>query len=402
VDKNTGFFRSLKKIFFPEEAPLRYLNIAGISLYLFLCALHFASGRPLWLDERSILENITQLAPQELLGPLRHAQAFPHLYLLVVQGVSKAFDYNVYSLRVMPFILMLCAFYAWLRLFKREEGAGLNYTLFILAWCGSHLMSYYAAELKQYSGDILIAALFAIFILGQKERLSDQEIRPLSVLKYLLMPALVLLSYTANFFVLIPLYNLILSIKQNRRNVLYACVYFISTALFVSASYFYDARHARVVEDFPVYWNDYFILTGSFPEFIQSFSEGFRNIFVRWFVETSLVRRIMTIFLPFAVYFLAVSGYKRFREDKCRILSLMTITPAVLVGMMIAGVMKCYPFTGTRVTLFIAPFIFYSLIKGIELLKGRFPLAYRGLLSIYVLTLISTSVYVLLKYLALY
>jgi hypothetical protein len=393
---------SLKKKIMPEDAPYKYFIAVGMVFFVLLCVVHFASGRPLWLDERSILENITMLQPHELLGPLRHSQAFPHLYLFAVQSVSKVFDYNVYSLRVIPFVLMICAFFTWLRLFRKEEGVGLNYTLFILAWCGSNLMSYYSAELKQYSGDVLIAAIFSLFMLDQRNHLNDQKIRPIVALKYLFMPALVLLSYTANFFVLIPLYNLILNIRHNKKTIPYMCIYLVSTVIFVGLSYYYDARHARVVEDFPVYWNDYFILTTSFSDFIQSFSEGFRNIFVRWFVETSLIRRIMTIFLPFAVYFLAVFGFRRFKEDKGMLLSLKSITPAILIGMMIAGVTKCYPFTGTRVTLFIAPFIFYSIIKGIGIFKDRLPWVYRGLLSIYVLTLISTSVYVMFKYLALY
>ncbi|MGB2601648.1 MAG: hypothetical protein WBD12_06575 [Candidatus Omnitrophota bacterium] len=392
----------MKKKLMPEDAPYKYLITAGAIFFVFLCVLHYVSGRPLWLDERSILENIKLLQPHELFGPLRHSQAFPHLYLFAVQSVSRVFDYSVYSLRVIPFVLMICAFFTWLRLFRKEEGVELNYMLFVLAWCGSNLMSYYSAELKQYSGDVLIAALFSIFLLDQRGNLNDQKIRPLVALKYLVMPALVLLSYTANFFVLIPLYNLILNLRHNKKTIPYMCIYMVSVIVFVWLSYYYDARHARVVEDFSVYWNDYFILTTSFSEFIQSFSEGFRNIFARWFLETSLIRRIMTIFLPFAVYFLVVFGFRRFREDKGMLLSLRSITLFVLIGMMIAGVAKCYPFTGTRVTLFIAPFIFYSIIKGIGMFKDRFPWVYRGLLSVYVLTLLSTSVYVMFKYLALY
>ncbi|MBD3426578.1 MAG: hypothetical protein GF409_05050 [Candidatus Omnitrophica bacterium] len=392
----------IRKKLIPADYPYRYLIPAGIVYFLFLCAVHYASGRPLWLDERSILENITLLSPLELLGPLRHSQAFPHLYLFIVQTVSKAFEYNVYALRLVPFVLMALAFFTWLRLFRKEEGTNLNYMLFILAWCGSNLMSYYSAELKQYSGDVLIAALFAIFIIDQRSDLKHENFRPATAVKYLFMPALVLLSYTANFFVLIPLYNLLLNLRENRKTWPYLLIYTFSVGVFAGLSYYYDARYARVVEDFPVYWNDYFILTSSFSDFIQSFSEGFRNIFVRWFVETSLIRRIMTVFMPFAVYFVFVRGFKRFREDRFKLLSLRSIIAAVLIGMMIAGITKCYPFTGTRVTLFIAPFIFYSIIKGIELCRGRYRWLYKGLLTLYVATLVSTSIYILIKYVALY
>ena len=70
---------------------------------------------------------------------------------------------------------MVLAFFVWLRIYRREEDRGVGYLLFILSWCGSHFMTYYAAEVKQYSGDVLVAALFTLFILSQGRHLKPPK-----------------------------------------------------------------------------------------------------------------------------------------------------------------------------------------------------------------------------------
>ena len=381
-----------------KKNTLRYFIIFGILFYVLLCVLHFASGRALWLDENSILENLKTLSPHQIFGFLKHEQGFPRLYLFFVQTLSRPFNYSVYSLRLLPFLFMLAAFFVWLRIYKKEESAGSGYLLFILAWCGSHFMTYYSAELKQYSADVFVVALFALFILNQRNFLKKQKITPLLTAGYLFLPALILISYAGYFLILLPLYNLLLSMRNNRKNMFYACIYLASILLFVGVSYNFDVKYTQATAGMRAYWNDYYISTSSFSAFIQSFSEGFRNLFARWFLETKLVRRVMTIFLPFAVYAAGLHGWKQIKEDRGAILSLKTITPFLIVGLAAAGVLKIYPFTGARVTIFIAPFIFYAIIKGVELFKDRLPWAYIALLFVYVITLCSTSLYLLCKY----
>ncbi len=382
-----------------SKRTLRYFIVFGITFYILLCVLHFASGRPLWLDENSLLDNLKTLSPHQIFGPLKHEQGFPRLYLAGVQALSGPFDYSVYSLRVLPLLFMLSAFFLWLRIYKKEEGTGIGYLVFILSWCGSHFMTYYSAELKQYSADVFVAALFTIFILDQRDLLKRRKLDPLLTAKCLFLPALISISYAGYFFVLLPLYNFLLGAKDNRRNAFYACIYLISVLLFVSVSYGFDVKYTQAAAGMRAYWNDYYISISSFPAFLQSLSEGFRNLFARWFLEVKLVRRIMTIFLPFAVYAIISLGTGQIKKDRGLILSLRTITPFLIIALALAGILKIYPFTGARVTIFIAGFIFYAIIKGIEIFKERFFRVYVALLSVYVITLCSTSLYLLRRYL---
>lgn len=379
---------------------LKRLIFLLASLYIILCAINFASGRVLWLDENSILENLRTLSPAQLFGPLKHNQGFPRLYLCLIQNLSIPSGFNVYSLRLLPFVFMLSAFFAWLRIYKEEEGVGAGYVLFILSWCGSHFMTYYSAELKQYSSDVLTAALFTLFILNQKNYLNGRTKELALTVKCALLPSLVLFSYTSYFFVLIPLYNFLLGARDDKRNKFYMWVYLASLVFFAGVSYNFDLKYTLADAGLRSYWNDYFISVSSFSEFLQSFTEGFRNLFARWFLEAKLIRRIMTVFLPFSVYALGFYGWRQIKEDKGAILSLKTLTPVLIGGLALAGILKVYPFTGARITIFIAPFIFYAIIKGIELFKNKIPWVYITLFSVYTVTLMYTSLHLFRQYMS--
>ncbi|TBR15931.1 hypothetical protein EPO66_05285, partial [bacterium] len=335
-----------------RNKPLKYCLITGMLLYLFLCAVRFISAKPLWLDENFILSNIRELSPPEIFGPLKHAQGFPRVYLFLIQGCARAFSYNIYSLRMLPFACMISSFFIWLSIYKREEGKGIGFLLFILSWCGSYFMSNYSSELKQYSMDVLAAAIFSWFILRQKYFLSAQKIMLSLQAGYLLLPSLVLLSYTGYFFVLLPAYNLILNLKGNKPNKAYLSVYTASLIVCIFLSYHFDLRYTLADQGLRGYWKDYFISTSSVYEFVKSFTEGLRNIFVRWFLERKPVTYIMTIFMPLGLFYMFFSVFKRIKGDKAAILSLGGLALVLLMELFLAGMMKVYPFTGARVTLF--------------------------------------------------
>ncbi|MDD5634641.1 MAG: hypothetical protein PHW46_05130 [Candidatus Omnitrophica bacterium] len=389
-----------KKIISKEDV-LQYLIILVSGFYFFLCFLHYASGRPLWLDENFIYTSLKTLSPLQLFGPLG-SQAFPRVYLIAVKLVSQVSNYDVFSLRFFSLIAMIGAFFLWTYIYRKEENKGMGYFLFVLTWCGSKFMSYYAAELKQYSGEVLVAGVFALFILRQRDYLGDSKRPAPGAWLYFLMPFLVLLSYTAYFFLLIPLYNLFVQRTKEKNNLPYITAYSAGMAIAVSLSYLLDARFVQTTSGMWGYWHDYFVLTNSAGDFFSSSYEGLRNIFSRWILETKLLRHIMTCFMPFALYVVLVDGIKGMRKNKGAFFSLSSITFIILCEMYVAGILKLYPFTGARITLFVAPFIFYCIIKGIELFKTRFQYVYLALLASYIVILLSTSVYILREYYMLY
>ncbi|MFH1878209.1 MAG: hypothetical protein ABH883_05325 [Candidatus Omnitrophota bacterium] len=400
----TNLLLPLKKMKLPlvSGRTKKLFIYCGIFFYVFLCGLHFFSGRELWLDEVSVLENIKELSPSAVFGPLKHSQAFPRLYLLAVQGLGSKFNYSLISLRALPFIFMIAAFFLWLRIYREEEGAGTGYMFFILSWCASHFMTYYSAELKQYSAEVFAAGVFTYFIIRQKKYLDNGAFDRFLALRYCLLPSLILISYTGYFFILLPFYNLALSVKKNRTNVLYILIYLAAAVIFVLISYNTDIKYTRSDGPLRAYWNDYFISTASISAFFQSFTEGLRNLFVRWFLETKLLRHIMTCFMPAALFAVVFYGFRQFSKDSGRALSLKTMTPYLILTLAFAGILKIFPFTGARITLYIAPFIFYALIKGIESFRAGFRSVYLIFSSVFVITLISVSIYLFNEYLRLF
>lgn len=370
------------------------LRISGIIIisYLFICLSGFFSRRPPWLDEIYLINNLKELRPWELFGPLRYGQGFPRAYLFIIHNLSSVFNYNVLSLRILPFIFMLTGFGIWLEIFRKARGRGDGYLLFMLCWCGSVYMTYYASEFKHYSADVFAAGVFTYFILKQKESSGLPCLKAGIILQYLFLPLLVLFSYTAYFFILIVAWNLLLLCLRYKRGFLYLAVYLFSAAAVSFISYNADLKYTMSTPALHNYWKGYFISTSSFGGFMTTFWEGLRNIFIKWFWKTPPYTWIMTIFMPFALYYIVRDGIKWFKTDKGLVVALDTITAVLLTALFIAGILQVYPFTAARVTLFIAPFIFYSIIKSIEAFKEKFFKIYAVLSGVFIFTLVAVSV----------
>ena len=178
---------------------------------------------------------------------------------------------------------MIGGFLLWLKLAKYEMRNKLEYLTFVLSWPASALLIYYSAELKQYSMDVFIGAIFLLFLYNQ-QRLQENKNIKLYVLLLIVLPALGLFSYTAFLFMALPFYNLIIYAMRDRSCLRFLIIYGASLMCFISVAYFFDMRlrpQAIVTEGF----NDYFISFESAPEFFKTLGEGTNNIFSRWFAE---------------------------------------------------------------------------------------------------------------------
>ena len=359
---------------------------------------HLATRRPLWADEFLLFNNFRELKPLEIFGILKYSQGFPRLYLFIIRNFSFLFQFDVLSLRILPFIFMLSSFAIWLNIFKKEEKEEFGYLLFILSWSGSTLMSYYAAEFKQYSAELFAAGVFTHFIIKQRGLLKNENLNLPLALSYVLLPGLVLFSYTSYFFILLPAYNLLLTNRKNKSSFIYLVIYLVSTLIFVFSSYNYDIRYTITNPGLTGYWKAYFISTDSFYKFIGTFWEGLRRIYVRWFWEGKPFTHIMTLFMPFATFFTFYSAFKRFKEDDRLIVSLSTILVFLLTSLFISGILKILPFTAARVTLYLAPFIFYAIIESINMFRNKLFVLYVILNSVFILTVITTSILILSGY----
>ena len=385
----------------PKNRLIVYLINAAMLWFLFLCLLHYFSNRPLWLDENFILENIHQLKIPQLFGILKNSQIFPRFYLVLVKLFSQCFSYNALSLRFLPLVFMLLGFTVWISIYKFESKTNFFLFLLVFSFAGSHFTTYYAAEVKQYSCDLFSAGIYTLFIYYQRKYIAKEI--PVKYLWFfnLFSPLLILFSYISFLMAWMVAYNYLFFIKVNREiKVLFIVYCIISISLF-ALIYLFDIRYSLRVAAVQDYWKDYFINVGSFYEFSKSLTEGLRNLTVRWFAETKLAKGIATVFMPFcwlAIFKFFKSSLEKFRGA---ILDINIVCGILLTQLFVLSVFKLYPFTGARVTLFLAPFIFYMLVKGIYLAR-KIKFIFYPVLSVYILFLCGVSFYLLSGYLKLY
>src|SRR5690242_11169041 len=95
------------------------LVIGGLVLLgLFLRAYHYLRDPSVWHDEAALLVNVLPLSFRELLGPLRHAEAAPPLFLWLEWATALLLGDGTLALRLPTFVasclaLTLVAWVAW-------------------------------------------------------------------------------------------------------------------------------------------------------------------------------------------------------------------------------------------------------------------------------------------------
>ncbi len=346
----------------------RYLLILCTVFFLSLCFLHYFSCRPLWLDENFILENIKGLKVPEILGPLSNSQVFPRMYLMAISKFAEQFIYDPLALRLFPLLSMFLAFFVWLKVYSIEIADKWGALLAVLSIACSYSFSYYAAELKHYSMDLLVAGIFCLYFINQRELTARAPSKGF-IFFTLVLPFTILVSYSSFFLFWIVIYNFFLISSRDARLTGVLCLYTLLSLVFLTFVYYFDMRHTLSTGPLFSYWDDYFISTSSFGSFISSISEGVRKLTTLWFGKGKIFIRFASVLIPLFVLPLFIGGIKALKRSKFKVWDIDSIGLVIFIELFILGILKKYPFTGGRITLFYAPFVLYFIIKGITYLK---------------------------------
>jgi len=240
-----------------------------IAWYIMLCSLHLFQQRPLWNDEAVVFQSIEHYSVKQIFSePLRVNQVFPRVYFFIVQQFSKTFDFSLWSLRLPSFICMIAGFLLWIKIARDNFEDRWQYLAFILSWPASGMLLYYSAELKQYSMDVLVAAVFILFLCHQKSLHQQKSAR--YILMLLCLPALGMFSYPGFICAALPLYNLMLYSLKDKSAIKYLVGYVISLAVFFTLSYIFDMRW-RQADLYSGIFADHFISFASIGSFFTSF-----------------------------------------------------------------------------------------------------------------------------------
>lgn len=130
------------------------------------------------------------------------------------------------------------------------------------------------------------------------------------------------------------------------------------------------------------YWDSYFLSTESLYLFLKSFTEGIRRLSTWWFGNTKMFVRIATFVIPLFLFSMVYYGARELRQRRFRIESISSITLILFIQLIFLGMIKKYPFTGERITLFFAPFVFCMIVKAIAALS-KWKWAYVGFVAAY-------------------
>ena len=354
--------------FFPSLTRRPLVVFVVAAWYVTLAAAHYFNQRPMWNDEACVFESIQYFNPQQMFtAQLRAVQVFPRVYLFLIQQFSGFFDFHLLSLRFFSFVAMLTAFWLWLKLARSFLKNDPAYWTYLFSWAASVPLVYYAAELKPYSMDVLAGAIFMMFLYHEDGLRARDGRKYRFVLAAL--PALGLFSYPAFLFAMIIFYNLIVTALKDRSRRTDLAIYAVSLAVFILISYATDMR-LRPVGAVTEGFGDYFISFQSPGEFFKTLGEGTNNLFSRWFGEKpKAVKKIAIVFILFGFFNMFYAFFSNIKKEGYRVRSPKTAAFALFLGLAALGMLKKYPFTVPRTSLFFCPFVLLLTIEAITGLK---------------------------------
>lgn len=168
--------------------------LAAAAAVLIAAAVRYTHQPTFWLDEAFIAVSLRDPSPRIIFAPLEYSQYFPRLYLSCIALLRQAAGYDIWVLRLLPFLSFVAATVLWARLLAKRTAGILVIGLFagaLLLGAGYWLDQ--AIQLKQYTFDVMLALI--PFLLSDRffdETLTEGKRKTALVL----LTAPLVLSYT--------------------------------------------------------------------------------------------------------------------------------------------------------------------------------------------------------------
>ncbi len=147
----------------------RYGAYLLIAVGVLLRVMHYIGDRSLWMDEAKLALNFSQAPTWNVFQPLAHNQIAPVGFLLIEKLAVGFLGATEFALRLYPFIAGVLSVYLIYKLASRVFGIWTG-LMALAIFSVSHWPIYYAAEVKQYSSDMMVALalyLVAAYVLRQ-------------------------------------------------------------------------------------------------------------------------------------------------------------------------------------------------------------------------------------------
>jgi len=120
-------------------------------------------------------------------------------------------------------------------------------------------------------------------------------------------------------------------------------------------------------------WHEYFISLDSLKDFLSSFGKGMNNLVSRRFAQSPRwVKGPSRIFIGYGVAYMLVVFGGRFKKEGYRLCSLLTVGLAMLLIQLVLAVLRIYPFSVPRLSLFFTPLLLLVTVMAMGSLRERF------------------------------
>ncbi len=326
-----------------------------ILLGVFLRLYQYFLNRSFWRDEASLALNIVDRSFGELMTLLDYHQAAPVGFLFVERFLILIFGNHDYVFRLFPLFAGILSIFIIYRLSRDHIGvAGLfSVLMFSISWW----LIYYSSELKQYSGDVMIALLL-VYLAGKciKENVRSKDFILLGVVGFL-----VIWFSHPSVFTLAGVGLLLVVEKFSRKKyVPWIWILGIGAGWLVSFGLEYLVSLRHIVAD--GYLIDYWIKT--YPPLPPWHDfEWYLNTYYYFLFYT--ITRADNLMALVTLFFTAVGALSLFiRKWKVAILF---VSPLIIT--IIVSALQKYPLKG-RFTLFITPFLLLLFAEGFRGIYG--------------------------------
>ncbi|NJP10166.1 MAG: glycosyltransferase family 39 protein [Leptolyngbyaceae cyanobacterium RU_5_1] len=332
----------------------------GLVLFGVLVRLsQYFDNRSLWFDEASLALNIVNRSYLELLGVLDHDQAAPPIFLWIERLFVQVFGNSEYSLRLFPLISGMVALFLFYRMATLLT-SGITTVVAIALFASLRYIVYYAAEVKQYATDLMLALLIFLVLFS----LRDQILKPRQILFLSLLGSVCIWTSHPAIFVLvgIEMANLLGISTQKLKAILLNRIPIYGTWLssFILL-YLFTIKRTEANESLLSYWD------GSYPDSLFDLPwliDSLGRFFYRPLGFLGITDGIAIAAFICGCIFV-------YQQNKFNFLLLN----APLLITLLASFLHKYPFR-ERLVLFLAPFAILIIATGISTLltepKGRY------------------------------
>jgi hypothetical protein len=324
---------------------------------LLLRMMHYLSNRSLWLDEAMLALSILDRDPFELLRPLDYNQGAPVLFLLLVDAATMIFGSTELALRLVPLLASLAGLFLFFLIAKDcIDNKYLPVQMCIFAF--SYRLVYFSQEIKQYSMDVAVA--LALSYTFMRLVVSDRAIKAhLAVLSVTGCIA-VWLSHPAVFVLAGIGISLLVLIGQGKNHLSLGILVFVFVLWILNfgTHYLLFLRTLTSHEHLLSYWEAGFLPA---PTGI-----GALKLWAHSLLRFLQYLEYPTYWTAFIAALVAVSVGDAIQNRRPDTLSFFLPIGFALV----ASSLHLYPFS-ERLILFLAPFLYLLIIRGLQILTEQ-------------------------------